>query len=136
MKLDQHWKAWLATLRDKRAKRLKGNLQDYHDEWKRCCLGHACHALGAGRHRDSRDMSVGYGSTGDMVKSFLPDEVADKLGIAFNGEFRKGIRVGGINRLYNDLVDLNDNINLTPATMADIIEEQKLADNFRPRWEF
>ena len=132
--IDKYRAQWLAQLRSPEAKKTTGKLEDPDAPEKRCCLGHACHALGAKRtverreayeHRDTVFYGEKYGEA-----SWLPLEVRQKLNISLKGSFRVPVPVDGIT--VNALSIVNDYTKLLPSEIADIIEAQFKADNFLP----
>ena len=140
MNTDEARQKWLAQLRSPDAKKTTGKLEDFDDRRKRCCLGHACHALGESR----RESISGHGKAVvqygyDRALYQLPDSAAELLDITTSGRFKNAITVKhtvsgyeGFSRLMTCLSDLNDDTTLTPSEIADVIEEQFKTDNFVP----
>ena len=57
--VDENRQKWLAVLRAPESSKAVGVLESRTDENSRCCLGHACHALGITRTvTTGPDMSV------------------------------------------------------------------------------
>ena len=130
--------AWLAQLRDPEAGKALGMLEDPNDPNQRCCLGHACHALGA--DRKLYDGKVWYGK--DLKSpSALPSGVMDALAMwGRDGDFRASVSMADVRRIVGrparldegidddekewiqSLSALNDGTDLTPAEIADVIE--------------
>lgn len=127
MTQDEARAQWLTVLRDPKSKRNTGLLEDYDDQNKRCCLGHACHALGIERaFRPSKLVCYGRGMESSLAT--LPWEAQQLLGITYDGRLRRGVMVQDF--FYSNLATLNDDTKIEPAEMADIIEEQFAQDNF------
>ena len=126
--IEEYRAMWLAQLRDPESKLWTGELESIEDSNKRCCLGHACHALGAKKNVDYEN-EVRYTFGDDWDVAYLPNGIAEKLNITVNGEFREPFRIEDYEAC--DLSYLNDSGLIdTPAQMADIIEEQFKNDNF------
>ena len=142
---DYAFKKWLSVLRDPKSKKHVGSLESLHDSNTRCCLGHACHALHS--NKTIFEDKVCYGA--EKEYTFLPQKIAKLLNITPDGEFATPIHISrdysnidsdenvdeDINYLptsigYNDLVSLNDDTILSPAEIANIIEEQYKNKNF------
>ena len=120
--------AWLEQLRAPEPLKTTGQLEDIVNSNRRCCLGHACHALEMERGTGIK------GSYGTEV-SFLPKELCTLLGINKVGEFKNPIQLedrGNCN-VYSSLVSVNDKSTLRPAQIADVIESEFLNDNFVTR---
>ena len=131
---------WLAQLRDPESKKLTLRLEDAEDPKARCCLGHACHALGLPRSVDTEhELATGsklvlvlYGEdehTDRFTSDVLPMNAAEMLDISVVGTFVKPLVHRGVQPPYMSLSDLNDESTLTPAEIADVIEEQFEKDN-------
>ena len=116
--------AWLEQLRAPESLKAKGHLEDILNPNRRCCLGHACHALEMERGSEIP------GSYGTEV-SFLPKEICKLLGISRMGEFRKPLHFQE-SGLVDSLAELNDCTSLGPNHIAEVIEEEFSKDNFRP----
>ena len=143
---EQAWDAWISYMRSDEACRYEGSLESYFYPNKRCCLGHACHALCAertliGYHEVDGLTDVMY----DVIygenrsnSTDLPREVAKLLDITPNGLFREPIEIPGYYEddgetvKFRHLIALNDTTLLMPDKLADIIEEQHKKDNFWP----
>ena len=128
---------WLAQLRDPESKKHYGELEDPSDSNARCCLGHACHALGIDRELqgDDDEIFVAYGG----CLGNLPNEAARKLDIDIMGCFKNSIEIRCCNsrgRLQvtkcHNLTNVNDSTRLTPKEISDVIREQFEKDNFVP----
>ena len=115
---------WLKQLRHPDSLKHKGKLENPENRNERCCLGHLCHALGI--ESNVRDDAVRYiNSVGT-----LPDTVASALDITIVGDVRGGIRYG--DGVYHSLGSLNDNTDIDPAGIADVIEKMLATDRFVP----
>ena len=141
-------KKWLAQLRHPDAMKARTELENYEDPRQRCCLGHACHALGVKRKVRQAEVNlegvvsvsvVFYGES----TTYLPWEARKKLNLTYNGAFRKPIQLSGLITKYwaddeldykdfKNLAEINDVTPLGPSEMADIIEENFENDNFKP----
>ena len=129
--IDEYRAKWLTQLRDPESKLLIGELESIDDPNKRCCLGHACHALEAERTLDFTGQEVYYSCGNDRDMAYLPLGIAEKLNITNNGKLRKPYQFTPRGFEYEDLAYLNDSgLVDSPAIMADIIEEQFKNDNF------
>ena len=134
---------WLRALRDPDAQKHCGSLEDYDNPKARCCLGHACAALGLKRADDQwiqdnyGEKTVLYGvDRGDYDETCLPKSLSKRLNISPGGGFIKKIEIEGQNEngapiLFDSLVHVNDDTDLTLAQIADLIEEQNRKKNFR-----
>ena len=125
------FRKWMRVLRDPESKKTTGQLQDIIYEKHRCCLGHCCHAAGADVKID--EISVGeeavtYSYLGNNDYACLPETLAEELDITATGCFINKVEVRG--EQMGSLTDVNDNSLLSPAEIADLIEENK--DNFIP----
>ena len=134
MKRDEARQKWLAQLRSPDAKKQIGMLENISIPNKRCCLGHACHALGSPRAIDKNKVLYGKKKT----YGTLPRELAVLLGITIAGHFEKTIfldikpTIQDVKRpvSFDSLTEINDETDLTPSQISDVIEEQFKADNF------
>lgn len=105
---------WLKTLRAPGAKKTTQRLESPKDTNARCCLGHACHALGVERKVVTEGFPGGY--QGPLVRYggevlALPRSVAKQLDISPLGAFRRKVYVEGAsnpNGGMNSLVGVND----------------------------
>ena len=79
--INEYRAKWLAQLRDPESKMWIGELENIDDRNKRCCLGHACHALQAARIEDFESNEVKYIFEHDWQTSYLPLGIAEKLNI-------------------------------------------------------
>ena len=122
--VDENRQKWLAVLRAPESKRASGILESRYEENARCCLGHACHALGISRTVPSGPGYVHY----DSESKWLPMNARRALMVNSNGYFKKSIIVDG--RMFFSLAQLNDNTELSPQEIADVIEEQFENNNF------
>ena len=135
--IDEYRAKWLAQLRSPEAKKTTLKLENPKKPNNRCCLGHACHALGIQREvLESKNTVNGWMVHYGEQASYLPDEASLKLAILCNGEFVNEIKIDHIhsyyaNIEYKNLAQINDHTELTPAEIADIIEEQFKANNFK-----
>ena len=129
--INEYRKKWLAQLRDPKSKKAIGKLEDLKNHNKRCCLGHACHALGVTRDIDTYTDRVSY----DERWGKLPESACRKLNIDRIGRLKNEILApnrDSNNSYYGNLTMLNDETKLTPQEIADVIEEQFERDNFIP----
>ena len=131
---------WLEQLRRPESEKATGMLEDGEYENARCCLGHACYALGIECEEEAIEIGgvlhtrVYY----DHNYEVLSDEVAEMLDIDPNGHFERAVEISDY---YPDLVqyneflclsDLNDRTDLTPQQIADVIEDQFVKGNMSP----
>ena len=106
-----------------------------YDHEARCCLGHYCAAKGlqavAVKVYDLETGSkVLYTYDPQYEKNIyaLPQHLAKSLGITKYGRFVQSVVVEG--RQMVGLTDVNDYTDLSPAQIADVIEQQFAAGNF------
>ena len=129
--VEQNRKKWLAVLRNPVSTKQKGALASATFENRRCCLGHACHALEIkpDQHQPGDSFLI---YNGESV--LLPPGAAEQLNITHDGLFRKNVSVDE-SRCYSEvnffdsLVELNDKTDLIPAEIATFIEAQFEAGN-------
>ena len=130
----ENHKLWLAQLRHPDAGKFERALESSDNPNRRCCLGHACHALGI-KMRPLKNCSF---TDYDGEHQVLSKSVQLMLGIDSLGSFKKRIPIDetrltgnrhGIGDM-NDLTDINDCSDYLPHEIADIIEAQFAADNF------
>ena len=126
--INEYRAKWLAQLRSPEAKQWTGELESRDEPNKRCCLGHACHALKA--ERSYTDDIVYYGWGQDMDSSTLPYSVAKKLNINNSGAMINSY-VHGLD-VYSGLTIINDSGVFSLSEIADIIEEGFKKNNFYP----
>ena len=126
--INEYRAMWLTQLRNPKAKQWTGELESLVKPEKRCCLGHACHALQA--ERSETDHWVYYGSGRDMESSTLPYSVCEKLNITNDGEMINCYVHG--NDVYGCLPALNDSGVFSLSEIANIIEEGFKKNNFYP----
>ena len=119
---------WLATLRDPESLAHVGELESGGEPRARCCLGHACHALGAQRNEVERARYAPPRITYDGFSGQLPPSIAERLDISRNGAFVNPVALG--DEHYGCLVTVNDRYRPTPRQMASIIEREMRAGNF------
>ena len=121
---------WLKVLRDPASRKVKGMLESVDEPNYRCCLGHLCHALGVPRHGDYQEVNYGMaiGEARDINWSQLPAYVAQQVGITEAGDFIHPVVYERFE--YGSLADLNDETEITPQEIADIIEREAKAGNF------
>ena len=140
-------KKWLAQLRHPDAMKARTELERHDIPNARCCLGHACHALGLKRKVRKAELNLD-GVVGKSVvfygdsTTYLPIEARKKLNLTYNGRFLKPIKVRDVPGIYLaenyekkeywNLAEINDATPLGPREMADIIEENFENDNFKP----
>lgn len=124
-------KKWLEFLRVPGRRKVKGFLDIGNGQ--RCCLGHACKALGMKWEGEKHYDVTTHPYEGNIPRSFLtffydneeteaPQKVIDSLGLRDS--------YGGLSEtvMLNeypiaDLVTLNDDTNLRPREIADFIEK-------------
>ena len=134
--INEYRARWLAQLRSPHAKKGRCELETPEVQVRRCCLGHACHALNIRRHTN---IMVGTRLTSKTVlydneSSVLPESAAVKLNITPSGLLRTPVKVKNNFGEYfhvNSLTKLNDNTPLFPSEIADFIEEQFENNNLR-----
>ena len=140
---DEAFRLWLEVLRDPKSEKEKGRLENPDNPNARCCLGHACHALGAERRvvqhptsamPASHDVRVEYGGAGEHGEggqySVLPADVARVLKLTYEGSFKWDALPADDALRYtvgapfglDSLASLNDKTNISPAELADVIE--------------
>ena len=146
--IEKYRKKWLAQLRHPDAMKARTELENYEDPRQRCCLGHACHALGIKRKERMTEFTLDGPTNTNVVfydesTTYLPAKARKKLNLTYNGEFRKPIKVSSSLAKYweetelfkaefSNLAALNDLTPLGPNEIADVIEENFENDNFRP----
>ena len=137
--INENRRKWLDQLRDPEAGKTTEKLESSVKSNERCCLGHACHALGSDREACA-DGIVYY----DGEEGILPRSVEQKLNITHRGDFKEpiivkfmkredlpyGLRPYGTERQVSDLIEVNDFTELTPQQIADVIEDQFRTGNF------
>ena len=122
----QYWREqWLEQLRNPESEKVTGMLEDPHCENARCCLGHACYALGIEREESVNQEYVYY----DGEWEVLSGEVAEMLDITQNGNFVHDVNIADyfpeyLPNKYMCLSDLNDRTSLKPQQIAVILEDQ------------
>ena len=135
--IDENRQKWLDQLRDPESKKARGMLEDSKDKNSRCCLGHACHALGIERDEDKKYSVIYY----DCEDTNLPFGARNALDIDGRGSFKEPVNITSVhhNSLTSvhedymtayDLIDINDETDLTPQEIADVIEDQFNTGNF------
>ena len=124
--IHENRKKWLEQLRKPESEKTYSKLERYDNPNARCCLGHACHALGIEREEIKyygEEHGVTYGNEHDV----LPKEAAEMLDITLSGSIREEVRIDGFQngrpRYFVTLTTLNDKTELTPQQIADIIED-------------
>ena len=122
--IDENRRKWLAVLRDPQSKKKVNKLEDLDNSNVRCCLGHACHALGI--ERKVVYFPNGFVAYGNKTET-LPFSACNMLNMEPNGKFKKEVLVE--DEPYWSLARINDNTDLTPQEMADVIEDQFENDN-------
>ena len=122
--IDENRQKWLAVLRDPKSKKALGVLESSKDPNARCCLGHACHALGLKRTEPSESRHVHY----DSKSQWLPISARRALKINPVGRFGKNVIING--KELSNLCQVNDWTSLTPQEIADVIEDQFDNNNF------
>ena len=135
---EEAWRLWLAFLREPGREKTEGKLEDVEHPEQRCCLGHACHVLGAERHADEHEGEVLYDGREDEFTVPLakllnvtptvyfrrPAPVPKPRSHTFEGT---GVTVG-----FLSAAKLNDDTDLTPAEIADVLERERAAGNIQP----
>ena len=114
---DEGFRLWLGVLRDPKSEKMCGALAHRFHTDQRCCLGHACHALGL--PREQWDWRGGYGGE----HSYLPARVSELLDITQTGVFREPLLIDRLKARFETLAGLNDASNLSPAEMSNKLEE-------------
>ena len=115
---------WLAVLRDPESKKTRGVLESCTDPDARCCLGHACHALGITKTMPLFPGYILYHSE----SQYLPMHARRALMVSRNGSFKKSIIID--NKELSNIAQVNDMTDLTPQEIADVIEDQFENNNF------
>ena len=120
--------AWLSELRDPRSKRHAYDLESIENPRRRSCLGHACHALGVERSIEKTvdGPMVLYGNSSHI----LPSEVGGLLRISQYGNFKSPVNYRRTE--YTCLTRLNDETDITPQEIADVVQIAFYTDNFMP----
>ena len=113
-------------MRDPRFGKMQQQLEDPDNSNDRCCLGHLCHAMNVPSELDN-DGDPEYIFDGDSHSAYLPSGLAKALDMTTQGDFMRGIIVDGVVVMH--MSGLNDDTDLTPAQIADVIEEQFEAGN-------
>ena len=124
-------KTWFAFLREPGRKKHTGELESVLDNERRCCLGHACHVLGANRTEICRDSSIYYGNQSGI----LPDSIAEMLDMDAEGCLYSSIDLDGDEEAdggIDTITALNDDTDLNPAQIADVLEKQFERGNVVP----
>ena len=133
--IDEYRAKWLAQLRSPEAKKTCSKLEDPEKPNHRCCLGHACYVLGLTRTvEEIQDDIFNYDAVYyDNGYSYLPISACEMLDINPDGDFKEVINVTMNQKQFcKNLAELNDDTELQPAEIADIIEENFKANNFTP----
>ena len=120
--IDENRQKWFKVLRDPESKKITNQLEDPEDPNARCCLGHACHALGIEREIELDPKKELYNVYYHGSNIVLPDIVSQMLNISNAGDFKKTIYVK--NTPVSNLTQLNDTTSLTPSEIANVIEDQ------------
>ena len=138
-------KRWLQVLRDKHSERFVGVLENADNPSQRCCLGHACHALGVSRTVKDNPcgddfQTVWYGPKSDLCSKQLPLEACNMLNITALGNLKGCVSRERIEELigreiyiyeddqfeeeheFSSLSVINDYTNLQPKEMATLIQ--------------
>ena len=118
---------WLKVLRDPASKKAKGELESLGLPEYRCCLGHLCYALEVPSRRV--DNNLEYGEDRDTSYTQLPEYIARQVGITQDGDFIRDVEYDEVGT-FGCLADLNDQTDITPQEIADIIEREAKAGNF------
>ena len=123
---------WLEKLRDPNSHKMKGRLESGNYPNYRCCMGHACSALGEERFAGEFDgedheidANVGYGDAENLYH--WTEKVAHDLNVNYRGEFEKPLDIEG--KAIESLDQLNDHTDLTTQQIADVIEENLINGN-------
>lgn len=130
-KLKEYRQKWIDFLREEGRQKARNVLEDVQNPEARCCLGHACKVF---ENSVERTLVLGDNDTPvavkyDKTQHVLPSKLQRKLNIDAYGKLRKPIKIE--NGRYVDLVSINDSTNLSPAQIADVIEEQFKQRNFK-----
>ena len=131
--IDNNRRKWLSQLRDPESKKETGQLESLDDSNTRCCLGHACHALGIKRLVESYAHEQEKVVTYDFQNTNLPYSACNMLNINVLGEFKKEVLVNG--KYCQSLTEINDFTDLTPKEIADLIEEQFKENNLEEAYK-
>ena len=123
---------WLGVMRDPQSGKCRDKLQDITDSTSRCCLGHLGYSMGAAIDivlNQNRNKGVGYsyGDDKNINISVLPVALAMELDMTQKGDFIKDVRIGDTS--FACMAEVNDDTELTPAEIADVIEAQYKAGN-------
>ena len=126
---------WIAYLREPGRKKAVGHLADIDDHESRCCLGHYCAVMGVPpeetkiyKHEGKSRKAIEF----DGSERYLPMRLAASLNITCKGEFRSEILFNGAS--MRSISQVNDWANLNMAGIADVIEQQFAAENFKPTY--
>ena len=118
MTRDEARALWIKQLRDPEAKKEKGALESPYDSNMRCCLGHACHALGA--ERKVRTAAGQDTILYEGAAAILPERIAVLLDITTMGSLVEETKIG--KACISALTDMNDYTDMQPSDIADWLE--------------
>ena len=131
---------WLKVMRDPKSGKALKKLENPENRHDRCCLGHLCHAMQAkSKVANFGSMHSSDGGRDCVFYDFndhrwthdvLPNELAKELDITFTGSFNTPIDIDGCE--VSSMASLNDDTDLTPAEIANVIESQFKAGNVTP----
>ena len=132
MSRDEAWKKWMEVLRDPSSLKKIGVLESNVNPNARCCLGHACHALIPETRRVTLPRAgslVRYGAD-EWSAQVLPPELTELLGVDASCTFKKRVevprdRIKDTSTLNLSATALNDNTDLSPSEIADILERER-----------
>ena len=120
----------MEVLRDPLSEKTKHRLESYDIPNRRCCLGHACHAL----IPDERRAFALMRSTGRVLynneHTRLPTKVAEMLDVNTICEFKEPLLIDN-GPLWSG-ADLNDCTDLAPKEIADILWRERKKGNIQP----
>ena len=128
---------WLRVMRDPKSGKTKHKLENLENRNNRCCLGHLCYSMNGnskvtsyGCDIEGKD-TVFYDFNDEVWEhDVLPNELAKELDMTPTGSFTMAIDIGVIS--VRSMASLNDDTELTPAEIADVIEAQFRAGNVTP----
>ena len=115
MSILENRRKWIDHLKDPSTKKFGKLLESISDPEARCCLGHACHVLGAVRCVMAG--SVFY----DGSRTVLSQYMVDQLGLHTNGgRSNDGSKLGKWN--YSTLSVINDHTDANPQEIGAYLE--------------
>lgn len=134
---DKAWELWLERLRDPVSRKHQGGLGSIAYECFRCCLGHACDALGVERDKAREDQlrwddKVFYTDGVKTSSDVLPAEVAKLLDCTDVCMFSASYYDDGTEDEHENATSLNDDTWLSMPEIADILEAKRAAGEILP----